>query len=106
MIAKTTRPQADLHIEVLPIKKAILLFRAINHKLRQQILGLLHKEEKLTVTEIYVTLHLEQSVASQQLAILRKAGFVIAKRKGKFIYYSVNYDWLKEVHKLTSALLK
>ena len=50
------------------------------------------------VTELYVKLRLEQSVASQHLAILRKAGIVFTLRDGKFIYYSINYSGVKEIN--------
>ena len=85
----------ELKIEVLRIKKTALILRAINHKLRQQILKLIEEQGKITVTELYLTLRLEQSVASQHLAILRKAGFVNTSRDGKFINYSVNHDRLE-----------
>jgi DNA-binding transcriptional ArsR family regulator len=97
---------AELKIDVLQLKKAALILRAINHKLRQQILKLIHQNERMTVTEIYVKLRLEQSVASQHLAILRKAGYVNTFRDGKFIYYSVNYERLQEVHTYSQQLLK
>ena len=45
------------------IKKASLILRSLNHKLRQQILRIIYEENKITVTEIYVKLRLEQSVA-------------------------------------------
>ena len=96
----------DLKIEVLRIKKTALILRAINHKLRQQILKLVEEQGKITVTELYLTLRLEQSVASQHLAILRKAGFVNTSRDGKFIYYSVNHDRLEELNKFMVDLLK
>jgi DNA-binding transcriptional ArsR family regulator len=96
----------ELKIDILQLKKAALILRAVNHKLRQQILKLLHQNEKMTVTEIYVKLRLEQSVASQHLAILRKAGFVNTLRDGKFIYYSVNHDRLNQVHNFVHELLK
>ena len=95
----------ELKIDILQLKKAALILRAINHKLRQQILKLLHQNERMTVTEIYVKLRLEQSVASQHLAILRKAGFVNTFRDGKFIYYSVNHDRLTQVHNFVHELL-
>ncbi|HZF63700.1 MAG TPA: metalloregulator ArsR/SmtB family transcription factor, partial [Chitinophagaceae bacterium] len=97
---------AELKIDVLQLKKAALILRAVNHKLRQQILRLLHQQERMTVTEIYVKLRLEQSVASQHLAILRKAGFVSTLRDGKFIFYSVNHSRLEEVHSFVHELLK
>lgn len=96
----------ELKIDVIQLKKASLILRAINHKLRQQIMKLLHQHSKMTVTEIYVKLRLEQSVASQHLAILRKAGYVNTFRDGKFIYYSVNHDRLAQVHTIVYDLLK
>jgi DNA-binding transcriptional ArsR family regulator len=96
----------ELKIDILQLKKAALILRAVNHKLRQQILKLLHQNERMTVTEIYVKLRLEQSVASQHLAILRKAGFVNTVRDGKFIFYSVNHDRLNQVHNFVHELLK
>lgn len=103
---KSTGLDKDLKIDLLQLKKAALILRAINHKLRQQILKLIHQKEKITVTEIYVKLRLEQSVASQHLAILRKAGFVTTVRDGKFIYYSVNNQRLQEVNRFAQDLLK
>src|SRR5881227_2223745 len=97
---------SDLKIDVIQLKKAALILRAVNHKLRQQIMKLIHQNGKMTVTEIYVKLRLEQSVASQHLAILRKAGFVNTLRDGKFIFYSVNYDRLTQVHGIVYELLK
>lgn len=94
-----------LKVDLLNIKKAALILRAVNHKLRQQILKLIDEQNKITVTEIYVKLRLEQSVASQHLAILRKAGFVNTDREGKFIYYSVNTSRLEELNQFIDALL-
>ncbi len=94
-----------LKVDLMNVKKAALTIRAFNHKLRQQILKLIDEEGKITVTELYVKLRLEQSVASQHLAILRKAGFVNTSRDGKFIYYSVNVNRLKELNQFIDDLL-
>ena len=77
-------------VDFVNLKKAAMILRALNHKLRQQIVKLIDENKKLTVTEIYIKLRLEQSVASQHLAILRRAGIVKTTRDGKFIHYSVN----------------
>jgi DNA-binding transcriptional ArsR family regulator len=95
----------NLNINVIEVKKAAMVLRAINHKLRQQIVQLIHTAGKITVTEIYVKLRLEQSVASQHLAILRKSGFLNTERDGKFIYYTVNYPRFDEVDAFTKQLL-
>lgn len=95
----------SLRVDLLNVKKASLILRAINHKLRQQILKLIDESGKITVTEIYVKLRLEQSVASQHLAILRKAGFVKTERNGKFIYYTVNSGRIEELNQFVESLL-
>lgn len=95
----------SVKIDLLNVKKAALVLRAINHKLRQQILKLIDEHGKITVTELYIKLRLEQSVASQHLAILRKAGFVNTIRDGKFIYYSLNITRIQELNQFVDDLL-
>lgn len=101
-----TPMENELPINAFELKKGSLVIRAINHKLRQQILKLIHQRDRITVTEIYIKLRLEQSVASQHLAILRKAGFVTTARDGKNIYYSINYERMNEANRLIEELLK
>jgi DNA-binding transcriptional ArsR family regulator len=86
-----------VRIDFLSVKKAAMILRAINHKLRQQIIKLINDQQKITVTEIYIKLRLEQSVASQHLAILRRAGIVKTERDGKFIYYTLNYEKIQQI---------
>ena len=50
-------------------------------------------------------MRLEQSVASQHLAILRRAGIVSTQRDGKFIYYTVNYKRIDEITSLVEDLV-
>ncbi|MFK7907098.1 MAG: ArsR/SmtB family transcription factor [Chitinophagales bacterium] len=88
------------------LRKAVLVLRAVNHKLRQSMIFLLEENPKLTVTEIYVKLRLEQSVASQHLAILRKAGVVVTERDGKYIFYSLNHDRIAEIAQLVEDLAR
>jgi DNA-binding transcriptional ArsR family regulator len=59
----------------------------------------------MTVTELYVQLRLEQSVASQHLAILRRAGIVNAERDGKFIYYRINEERVRRINSFVETLL-
>lgn len=103
-VSETETPDT-LKINYHNLKKAALVLRALNHKLRQQILNLIETEKKITVTEIYVRLRLEQSVASQHLAILRRAGIVTTQRDGKFIYYTVNYKRIEEINSVIQDLV-
>lgn len=96
---------ATIKIDYYNVKKAALILRALNHKLRQQLVKLIEEEKKITVTEIYVRLRLEQSVASQHLAILRKAGIVTTEREGKFIYYLINHKRIDEISRIVNELV-
>lgn len=94
----------DIQLDYAELRKAVLVLRAINHKLRQRMINLLEESGSLTVTDIYVKLRLEQSVASQHLAILRRAGVVITQRQGKYIYYSLNKERLAQISNLIEEL--
>jgi ArsR family transcriptional regulator, virulence genes transcriptional regulator len=85
--------EGPVSIDFLNLKKAALILRALNHKLRQQIIKLIDEQRKMTVTEIYVKLRLEQSVASQHLAILR------------FIYYSISTERIAQVGSFVTDLV-
>lgn len=100
-----TEDSSSIKLDFLHLKKAALVLRSMNHKLRQQMIKLLDENKRMTVTEIYVKLRLEQSVASQHLAILRRAGIVMTQRDGKFIYYAVNYPRVAEVNNFVEDLV-
>jgi ArsR family transcriptional regulator, virulence genes transcriptional regulator len=107
---ETVLEENSTEIEILKmdyhnLKKAALVLRALNHKLRQQMIALIEEGGKLTVTEIYVKMRLEQSVASQHLAILRKAGIVETDRDGKFIYYTVSKKRMEEINRFVEDLV-
>lgn len=98
----TDENQLQLHTDVF--EKGSTILRAINHPLRQKIMKLIHQNGKMAVTDIYVKMKLEQSVASQHLSILRKEGFVISERDQRFIFYSLNYQRINEVQVKTKEL--
>jgi DNA-binding transcriptional ArsR family regulator len=79
--------KADALLDYMELKKAASVLRAINHKLRQRMIDLL-----------------EQSVASQHLAILRRAGVVQTERNGKFIYYSLDKSRLGHISNIVEEL--
>lgn len=76
------------------------LVRALAHPLRLQMLSLIDSNEALCVHDIFAALQLEQSVTSQHLRILRDVGIVQTERRGKFIYYMLNYPRLEATHSL------
>lgn len=79
------------------LEKASAVMRAITHPLRMQILRTIHEHGSLQVNRIYSLLHIEQSIASQHLRVLRDAKLVTTTREGKYIIYSINYEKIKAV---------
>ncbi|MDZ7876080.1 MAG: metalloregulator ArsR/SmtB family transcription factor [Saprospiraceae bacterium] len=88
---------SQIIVDYAVLHKAALVLRAVNHRLRQQIMELLEENEKMTVTELYMKLRLEQSVASHHLAILRGAGVVATERQGKYFYYFLNKERINHI---------
>ena len=96
--------RTPLELDGALLSKGKNTLRAINHSLRQQMIELIHQNGKMIVTDIYVKLRLDQPVASQHLAILRREHFLNTERKGKRIFYSVNYPRINQVHELSKKL--
>jgi ArsR family transcriptional regulator len=67
------------------------LMRALAHPLRLKILEFLDQHKNIQVNQIYNTLKIEQSIASQHLRILKNAGVLIADKEGKFMHYTIDY---------------
>lgn len=75
--------------------------RAIAHPVRIAILTMLSEEARLSVTEIYTRLSIEQAAASHHLNILKGKGMLTARRNGKKIFYSLKTD---NVNKLIDCI--
>ncbi|MEZ4985208.1 MAG: metalloregulator ArsR/SmtB family transcription factor [Saprospiraceae bacterium] len=103
-VTLTNRGNENIQLDYAELRKAVIVLRAINHKLRQRMISLLEEHGQMAVTDIYVNMRLEQSVASQHLAILRRAGVVDTNRQGKFIYYTLNHERIAQIGKLVEEL--
>ena len=81
-------------LDIEKLEMAASKLRAIAHPMRIAIIDLLTVNPKMTVTEIYENLNLEQASASHHLNILKSKGLLESKRNGKMIYYSLKFDHL------------
>ena len=94
------------NIDYSALKMASEVLKAVNHPLRQKVLNMIDSNGPMNVTEVFIKLRVEQSVASQHLAILRKAQIVNTTRNGKFIYYSLNPERLTHISHLVEDLVQ
>lgn len=76
--------------------EAANFLKAISHEGRLMILCHLASGEK-SVTELEKLLSARQAAVSQQLSRLRLEGFVVPRRDGKAIYYSLADDRSRQV---------
>ncbi|VAW26685.1 hypothetical protein MNBD_BACTEROID07-1095 [hydrothermal vent metagenome] len=88
---------AHFEINIDNLELAAGKLRAISHPMRIAILELLAQEERLSVTEIYKTLNIEQATASHHLNILKNKRVLISRRSGKKIFYSLRSNTLTEI---------
>ena len=94
-----------VNINYADVKTASLILRAMDHRIRQNIIKLLEENKRMMVTDIYVKMRLDQSVASQYLAILRRTNIVVTEREGKCIHYSLNYKRIESIVAAVDRLL-
>ena len=94
----------EIRIEREVVLSTLLALRAINHDLRRQIIALLDRQEEMTVTDIYVSLKIDQSTASQHLRQLRRAKIVGKKKRGKFAHYRLEKSRMADIARLVNQL--
>jgi DNA-binding transcriptional ArsR family regulator len=88
---------AKILLDVGKLENASSKLRAMAHPMRIAILELLHNDKKLSVTDIYKKLKIEQAAASHHLNILKNKGVLVSHRDGKKIFYSLKSDVLTEI---------
>jgi len=84
-------------LDLQKLELAASKLRAMAHPMRIAIIDLLTENKKLTVTEIYERLSIEQASASHHLNILKNKGLLESKRNGKMILYSLKTNVLANV---------
>jgi DNA-binding transcriptional ArsR family regulator len=84
-------------LDIQKLEMAASRLRAMAHPMRIAIIDLLTENKKLTVTEIYERLNIEQASASHHLNILKSKGLLESKRDGKMILYSLRITALTNI---------
>jgi len=88
------------------MRDLIRALKAISDETRIRIMKILLEKENLCVCEIMQALDITQTRASKNLRILKDAGFVVDKREGSWIHYSVNKDTTNKYCEAISSLIK
>lgn len=79
-------------------------FKAAADPTRARILSLLDTEE-LCVCQVVAVLGIAQSTASQQLGVLREAGFIDSSRRGRWVFYRLADRPTPEIRRILGLAL-
>ncbi|NOX84835.1 MAG: winged helix-turn-helix transcriptional regulator [Chlorobi bacterium] len=84
-------------INLNKLESAAGKLRVISHPMRIAIIELLSLNERMSVTQIYEELDIEQATASHHLNILKNKGILLSHREGKKIFYSLKNRVLTDI---------
>ena len=73
------------------------MLRSMVHPMRMAIIELLAANKRLSVTEIYEKLNIEQATCSYHLNLLKNNRVLESKRESRKIFYSLKHEKLKEI---------
>ncbi|MDP7534714.1 MAG: metalloregulator ArsR/SmtB family transcription factor, partial [SAR202 cluster bacterium] len=73
---------------------------------RLQIISMLLEEGEMSVGELVERLDVSQPRVSAHLACLRTCGFVSSKRHGKYVYYGITDDRVRDFLRIAQTIVK
>jgi DNA-binding transcriptional ArsR family regulator len=79
-------------------------FKAIGHPIRIRVLELLSEDEQ-SVSDLLEAIEVGQAYLSQQLAVLRRAGLVTARRDGSRVLYALTDARMAELLAVSRQML-
>jgi len=79
-------------------------FKALGHPLRIRVLELLAERDR-SVSELLEHVEAEQPTLSQQLGVLRRGGFVTARRDGAHVVYALADPRIADVLAVAKQIL-
>lgn len=78
-------------------EKYIKFFKALANEERIEIVKLLKKNTEMFAQDIERRFYLEQSTTSHHLNMLKRAGITKARKEGRKVFYSIDYESFKEI---------
>ena len=87
------------------MRELVEVFKALSDETRLRIMKLL-EDEALCVCEIMAVLGMIQSRVSRHLDILRRAGFLVARREKKWVIYTWNREKVNPYHLPLQEMLR
>jgi DNA-binding transcriptional ArsR family regulator len=80
-------------------------FFALGERTRQQILLVFDSNEEICVSDIARLFQLSRPAISHHLKVLREAGLMSCEKRGKEVYYRVNYAHCADVMRVAQEFM-
>ena len=99
----------EIHGEAVQMSKPLYqlkaeFFKTLTHPARIRVLELLGEREH-SVAEMLPEVGIEPANLSQQLAVLRRAGLVVARKQGSTVHYSLTSPEIAELLAVARRIL-
>ncbi|RBP03874.1 helix-turn-helix transcriptional regulator [Rossellomorea aquimaris] len=88
----------------IDLETKVKFLQGFAHRIRIQILESIKTEEK-TVSQIVRELDGSQSSVSQHLACLRGCGLIVGRQEGKYTYYSLSNQHVRDLLTMFDVVL-
>jgi predicted transcriptional regulator len=85
-------------------RKMYLKYRTLSNLNAIYFLHILENYPGITVNEITLKINGSQPIISQNLAVLRKSGFVLQKKSGRNVFYYINSDEIDKFIQLSQNI--
>lgn len=96
--------KTGININVDKIILAAKKIHSISHHTRVKIISMLSETDSMNVGEITQRLNMGQPETSGHLILLKNLGILKKKRSGKMSLYSINYDMVNEIIRISNDL--
>ncbi|PWU70147.1 MULTISPECIES: ArsR/SmtB family transcription factor [Gracilibacillus] len=91
-------------MRTIDVDTKVKFLHGFSHKTRIQILDCIKNKEK-TVSQIVDDIATSQSNISQHLACLKGCGIIVGRQQGKYIYYSLRNQQVRDLLSMFDEVL-
>ena len=99
----TVTEQATYSINFQDVKNAAETINAVNDPVRRDILALVEKAAPIKFGDIFRKLRIPESLAYQQVRLLRDTNIILSERQGLEVYCRIN---LSRIEKISAAAIQ
>lgn len=92
-------------MQIMDVDMKVKLIHGFSNKTRIQILECIKNQEK-TVSQIIEEINGNQSNISQHLACLKGCGIIVGRNEGKYVYYSLRNQQIRDLLTMFDVVLE